>query len=53
MTGNSNLISRCIWICVTYSGAGGETAHTGVKIVNISRLEQLIMPLLNSENLTF
>ena len=53
MTGNSNLISTCIWIYVTCSGGGGETAHTGVKIVNMSRLEQLIMPLLDSENLTF
>ena len=53
MTGNRNLISRCIWIYVTCSGGGGETAHTGAKIVNISRLEQLIVPLLDSEILTF
>ena len=50
MTGNSDPISGHNWIYVTYSGRGDQTPYDGGKIVNISHLVKLLMPLLQSKN---
>mgnify|MGYP003551831954 CR=1 FL=1 len=43
MTGTSGQISRHNWIYVTDSVRGDQTAHSSDIIVNISRLELLLV----------
>jgi len=51
MTGNGEVISRNNLISVTFSGRGDQTASAYIKIVNISCLQQLMVPLLDSRTL--
>jgi len=53
MTDTSDLISWHNWIYVTYSRRGDQTAHASIKIVKMSGFQQLMMPLLDSENLNY
>ena len=53
MTGNSDLISGQNCIYVTGSGRGSQAAHSGDKIVEIPRMDQLLVSLLDSKNLNF
>ena len=52
MTCNSDLNSRDNCIYLTRSDRGYQTAHRNDKIVKISRLDQLLMSLLDSKNLS-
>jgi len=53
MTCNSDLNSGDNCIYLTRSDRGCQTAHSRDKIVKISRLDQLLMSLLDSKNLNF
>jgi hypothetical protein len=56
MTGNGNPTSGHNLVCFTLSGIVDQTAHTSIKIVEKSCLQQLVVPLFDSkslENLNF
>jgi len=50
MTGNTDLILWCLWLYLTDSGRGDQTAHNGDKTADISHLVQLLLPILDSRN---